>query len=118
SDNLPAAERGFVEAALRNRMELAAILIAPGAMQEQILDGADLQSGQLRVAFRTHAEQTYHRPLQRREIGFKRVRSHRWDLTNHRCARQRKIAERVPDHSRRGRSVCVHENSGLNSRTF
>ena len=51
-----AARRGrLAELQLGNGAELAAVLVAPRPVQQQVFDGADLQPGELRGAFRADA---------------------------------------------------------------
>ena len=65
-DDLAPRRRRLAELQLGNGPELAAVLVAAGPMQQQVFDGADLQPGQLRRAFRADAVQGCHRPGQGR----------------------------------------------------
>src|ERR1017187_4182177 len=59
-DRAPRGRR-LAELQLGNWQELAAILVAPWPVQQQVLYGADVQPGQLRRAFRADAAQGCHR---------------------------------------------------------
>ena len=58
-DGAPRGRR-LAELQLGNGPELPAVLVAPGPMQQQVFDGADLQPRQLRRAFRADAGQHRH----------------------------------------------------------
>ena len=59
---------GLAELQLGNRQQMAAVLVAPWPMQQQVLDGANLQPGQLRRPFRADAVQGRHRSGQGRGL--------------------------------------------------
>ena len=67
-DDRAPRRRRLAELQLGNRQELAAVLVAPWPMQQQVFDGADLQPGQLRRAFRADAVQGRHRSGQGRGL--------------------------------------------------
>ena len=99
-DDRAARRGGFVLRQFGNFMEVPAVFVTPGPVQQQILDGVNVEARELRRAFAANAPQRGHRSsqrrrcfapagrrLERRDFGFRR--RHRPHDTNRRGPLQR-----------------------------
>ena len=99
-DNRAARRGGFVLGQFGNFAEVPAVFVTPWPVQQQILDGVNIEPRKLRRAFRADAPQRGHRSsqrrrcfapagrrLERRNFGFRR--RHRPHDTNRRGPLQR-----------------------------